>query len=190
MLINFCLSLWENLALSYIMANILLVFLSSPDNSLHSSDSMVSIYTSKLLGPSKFQLCLCSLNIWANSAQLVEAPDLSNVPPKYHKFTNFFSKTKAKVLVSHCPYDLQINLEKSAQPPVGFIYFLLTFKQETLKKFIEENLNMGFIQPILLLYSAPVLFVKKKNGSLHLCINFCSLNHKRITIHFYSFPTY
>jgi len=51
------------------------------------------------------------LNIQANSAKLAEAPDLSNIPFKYHKFTNVFSKTKAKVLVPHHPYDLQINLE-------------------------------------------------------------------------------
>jgi len=26
-------------------------------------------------------------------------------------------------------------------------------------------------------HDIPVLFVKKKDGSLHLCVNFCSLNH-------------
>jgi len=58
------------------------------------------------------------LDIQANSAKLVEAPDLSNVPSKYHEFTNVFSKTKAEVLTSHRPYDLKINLEEGAQPPV------------------------------------------------------------------------
>ena len=36
---------------------------------------------------------------------------------------------------------------------------------------------MGFIRPILSLHSALVLFVKKKDGSLCLCVNFCGLNH-------------
>jgi len=36
---------------------------------------------------------------------------------------------------------------------------------------------MGFIQPTSSLYSALVLFVKKKDGLLRLCVNFCSLNH-------------
>ena len=35
---------------------------------------------------------------------------------------------------------------------------------------------MGFIQPTLSLHSIPVLFVKKKDGSLCLCIDFHSLN--------------
>ena len=36
---------------------------------------------------------------------------------------------------------------------------------------------MDFIQPTLSLYSVPVLFIKKKDGSLCLYINFHSLNH-------------
>ena len=44
-------------------------------------------------------------------------------------------------------------------------------------EFIEENLNISFIQPTSSLYGALVLFVKKKDGLLYLCVNFCSLNH-------------
>ena len=68
----------------------------------------------KLLGFSNFGLCLCSLDIQANFTKLAEPPDLSNVPSEYHEFTNIFSKIKAKVLTSHYPYDLQINLEEDA----------------------------------------------------------------------------
>ena len=94
----------------------------------------------KLPGSSNFKLCLHSLDIQANSAKLAEAPDLSNVPSEYHEFTNIFSKTKAKVYAFHCPYDLKINLEKDAQPPISLIYSLLASEQEALKEFIEENL--------------------------------------------------
>ena len=72
-------------------------------------------------------------------------PLFANVPPEYYEFTDIFSKTKAEVLTSHCPYDLKINLEEGVQPLVGSIYSLLASEQETLKEFIEENLNMGFI---------------------------------------------
>jgi len=85
------------------------------------------------------------LDIQANSTKLVEAPDLSNVPSKYHKFAKIFSKTKAKVLASHYSYDLKINLEEGVQPLVGPIYSLLASEQEALKEFTEENLNMDFI---------------------------------------------
>jgi len=97
---------------------------------------------SKLPGSHNLKLCLRSSDIQANSAKLAETP---NVPSKYHKFANVFSKTKAKVLPPHCPYDLKINLEEGAQPPVGPIYSLSASEQEALKEFIEENLNTGFI---------------------------------------------
>jgi len=135
------------------------------------------LHTSKLLGSHNFELYLCFSDIQANSAKLTEAPDLSNVPSEYHEFANVFSKTKAEVLPSHCSYDLKINLEEDAQPSVGPIYFLSASEQEALKEFIEENLNTDFIQPISSLHGAPVLFVKKKDGSLHLYVDFYRLNH-------------
>ena len=134
------------------------------------------LHASKLLDFHNFKLCLHSSDIQANSAKLVETPDLSNVPSKYYKFVNVFSKTKAEILPPHRPYDLKINLEEGAQPLVGPIYSLSASEQEALKKFIEENLNTGFIQPTSSLYSAPVLFIKKKDSSLCLCVDFCSLN--------------
>ena len=100
---------------------------------------------SKLSGSHNFELCLCSLDIQANSAKLAETSGLSNVSAEYHKFADVFSKTKAEVLPPHYPYDLKINLEEGAQPLVGPIYSLSASKQEALKEFIEENLNMDFI---------------------------------------------
>ena len=136
----------------------------------------IFLHISKLLDSSNFKLCFYSSDIQANSVKLAEAPNLSNVPSKYHEFTNIFSKTKVEVLAPHCPYDLKINLEEGAQPLVGPIYSLLASEQEVLKKFIEENLNMDFIQPTSSLYGVLVLFVKKKDGSLCFCVNFHSLN--------------
>ena len=168
-LINFRPSLQENLAPSYVIANIPLVSLSFLDISLQSSDSAVSIpasetsvsnseqpniaiigataflYASKLPGSHNFELCFCSLDIQANSTKLAEAPDLSNVLSEYHEFADIFSKTKAEVLPLHHPYDLKINLEEGAQPLVGPICSLSTSEQVALKEFIEENLNTGFI---------------------------------------------
>ena len=199
--ISFHPSLQENLAPSRIAANTPLASPSFLDTPLQSSGSTVSIpasetfvsnskqpniaiigaaaflHASKLSGSHNFKLCLCSSDIQANSTKLTETPDLSNVPSEYHKFADVFSKTKAEVLPPHCPYDLKINLEKGAQPLVGPIYSLSASEQESLKEFIEENLNMGFIQPTSSPHGALVLFVKKKDDSLCLCVNFHGLNH-------------
>ena len=103
------------------------------------------LHASKLPGSHNFELCLRSSDIQTNFAKLAETPNLSNVLSEYHKFADVFNKTKAEVLPPHCSYDLKINLEESAQSPVGPIYSLSASKQETLKEFIEENLNMDFI---------------------------------------------
>jgi len=134
------------------------------------------LHTSKLPGSHKFELYLCSSDIQANSAKLTEASDLSNIPSEYHEFADVFSKTKAEVFAPYCSYNLKINLEEGAQPPVGPIYSLLASEQKTLKEFIEKNLNMGFIQLTSSLHGIPILFVKKKNGLLCLCVDFCGLN--------------
>jgi len=60
---------------------------------------------------------------------------------------------------------------------LGPIYSLSASKQEALKEFIEENLNTGFIQPTSSPHSALVLFIKKKDGLLHLCVDFYRLNY-------------
>ena len=40
----------------------------------------------------------------------------------------------------------------------------------------DENIANRFIQPTCLPYGAPILFVKKKGGTLRLCVDFRGLN--------------
>ena len=51
---------------------------------------------------------------------------------------------------------------------------------KTLKTYIETNLANGFIQPLKSLADAPILFIRKSNGSLRLCIDYESLNNLTI----------
>ena len=115
----------------------------------------------------------------AKSTTTSKKIDLSSIPEEYHKYADVFSKSKAETLAPHCPYNLQIDLKKDFHPPIGTIYSLSKFKQEALKEFIDENLTNGFIHSMSSLHRAPVLFIKKKDGSLWLCVDFCRLN--RIT---------
>ena len=47
---------------------------------------------------------------------------------------------------------------------------------EEVKRYLLDNLNKGFIEPSQSPFAAPVLFVKKANGSLRFCIDYRKLN--------------
>nr|GFD46451.1 putative mitochondrial protein [Tanacetum cinerariifolium] len=52
-----------------------------------------------------------------------------------------------------------------------------------LKEQLQEMLENGFIRPSVTPWGAPVLFVKKKDGSMRLCIDYRELNHITIQEH-------
>jgi len=45
---------------------------------------------------------------------------------------------------------------------------------------LKELLDLGFIKPSISPWGAPVIFVKKKDGSLQLCIDYRELNRATI----------
>ena len=65
-----------------------------------------------------------------------------------------------------------IELQDCKQPLYGLIYSLGPVELETLKTYIETHLKTGFIQPSNSLATAPILFDKKPDGSLWLCVNY------------------
>src|SRR5258708_1105825 len=113
----------------------------------------------------------------AKAASTAQPEDtLSRVPQEYHKFRDVLSGEKANMLAPHRPYDLKINLEEGMKPFHRPIYSLLPLELTALREFLEENIWNGFIRPSKSPWGSPVLFVNKKDGSLHLCIDFCALN--------------
>ena len=99
------------------------------------------------------------------------------IPLEYHDLIEVFSKQKADTLPKHRPYDLKINLIDDATPPLSPIYSLSEAEQLALREFLAENLSKGFIKQSKSSCGAPILFVKKKDGSLRLCVNYRGLNH-------------
>ncbi len=62
------------------------------------------------------------------------------------------------------------------KPFHGPIYSLSPPELTALQEFLEEHTQNGFIRPTKSLWGAPVLFIKKKDGSLCLCVDFHALN--------------
>ncbi len=133
----------------------------------------------KLQGSESFTLNLSAQSATARSTSVSDAPppDLPpGVPEEYREFADVFNKAKADTLPEHRPYDLKIELEDGAVPPLGPIYSLSQLELDTLREYIEENLRSGFIAPSNSPCGSPVLFVKKKDGSLRLCVYYRGLN--------------
>ena len=128
-------------------------------------------------GVQSFTLTISDPAVYGKATSVADdVPDLSHVPREYHDFADVFNKRKADTLPSHRPYDLKIDLEDGASPPIGPMYSLSQSELATLREFIDEHLRIGFIRPSKSPHGAPVLFIKKKDGSLRLCVDFRGLN--------------
>lgn len=104
------------------------------------------------------------------------AEDLTGVPLEYQDFADVFSKEKADTLPPHRSFDHHIPIEEGKSPPFGPIYSLSENELKVLKEYLDENLAKSFIRPSESPAAAPILFVKKKDGSLRLCVDYRGLN--------------
>ncbi|GJR20795.1 putative reverse transcriptase domain-containing protein [Tanacetum coccineum] len=76
--------------------------------------------------------------------------------------------------------EFTIELIPGAQPISKAPYRMAPVELKELKDQLQELLERGFIRPSVSPWGAPVLFVKKKDGSMRLCIDYRELN--RITV--------
>jgi len=135
------------------------------------------VRTCSLEGSTKYQLQLRPADsAKACSSSTSTLLDLDIIPLEYRDYADVFSKAKASELPPHRDYDLKIELEEGTSPPLGTLYSLSLVELSALRTFIDENLNTGFIRPASSSHAALVLFVKKKDGSLRLCVDFRGLN--------------
>nr|GEY84014.1 putative reverse transcriptase domain-containing protein [Tanacetum cinerariifolium] len=73
-------------------------------------------------------------------------------------------------------FEFQIYLVPGAAPVSRAPYRLAPSKMQELSTQLQEILDKGFIRPSSSPWEAPVLFVKKKDGSLRMCIDYRELN--------------
>nr|GFC60516.1 putative reverse transcriptase domain-containing protein [Tanacetum cinerariifolium] len=69
---------------------------------------------------------------------------------------------------------------KTSEPISKAPYLMALIELKKLKDQLQELLERGFIHPSVSPWGAPVIFVKKKDGSMRLCIDYRKLN--KITI--------
>ncbi|GJY72908.1 putative reverse transcriptase domain-containing protein [Tanacetum coccineum] len=127
------------------------------------------------LGTSLFTIDLIPLGI---------AKALSNVKVDEHKLSDIFI---VRDLVEVFPEDLsglppqrqvefRIDLVPGATPVAKSPYRLAPSEMQELSAQLQELQDKGFIRPSHSPWGAPVLFVKKKDGALRMCIDYRELN--------------
>ncbi|GKE56867.1 putative reverse transcriptase domain-containing protein, partial [Tanacetum coccineum] len=73
--------------------------------------------------------------------------------------------------------EFQIDLTPGAVPVARAPYRLAPSKMKELLKQLQELSDKGFIRPSSPPWGAPVLFIKKKDGSFRMCIDYHELNN-------------
>jgi hypothetical protein len=110
------------------------------------------------------------------SEEEADKDPLQGLPPIYHEFSKVFGEEEFKVLPPHRPYNLAIDLKEGAKLHHGPLYSMTELESQTLKKWIDEELAAGKIRRSKSEAGAPVMFVKKADGSLRLVVDYRWLN--------------
>nr|GEV04400.1 transposon Ty3-G Gag-Pol polyprotein [Tanacetum cinerariifolium] len=100
--------------------------------------------------------------------------ELSDIPV-VRDFTDVFSEDFSG-LPPQRQVEFSIELIPGAKPVAKFPYRLAPTKMQDLSKQLQEVQDKAFIRPSHSPWGAPVLFVKKKDSSLHMCINYREMN--------------
>ncbi|QRW23855.1 Retrotransposable element Tf2 protein [Rhizoctonia solani] len=117
------------------------------------------------------------------SEEEADSNPLADLPPQYHEFAKVFGEEEFKVLPPHREYDISIDLVPDAKLTPGPIYSMTDAESKVLKQHIDKELATGKICPSTSSAGAPVMFVKKADGSLRLVVDYRKLNditHKNV----------
>ncbi|KAH9763374.1 Endonuclease [Citrus sinensis] len=107
-----------------------------------------------------------------------QRPKLEDIP-MVNEFHEVFPKELTRM-----PPDREIEFKIDLLPRIASIskapYMMAPSELKELKSPLQELLDKGYICPSHSSWGAPVLFIKKKDGSMRLCIDYRELNKLRI----------
>ena len=74
----------------------------------------------------------------------------------------------------------RVKLKPGSIPPARPAYRMSVPEREECRRQLVDLLRRGYIRPSCSEYSAPVLFIRKKDGSLRMCIDYRALNQQTV----------
>ena len=100
-----------------------------------------------------------------------------SVPQEYHDLLPAFEKGEKNSFPPHrAGIDLEINIEEGKGLPDQKIYPLGAEEREAVQDYIRTNQDRGWIREAFTDGGSPIIFVKKKDGTLRLCVDYPALN--------------
>ncbi|KAJ1038880.1 hypothetical protein NDA10_003520 [Ustilago hordei] len=100
----------------------------------------------------------------------------ADIPKPYQHLRDVFDEVEADKLPHHTEHDIHLELIEGGKPPQGPLYLKGPKEMSELRRYLDENLEKGFIRPSKSPARSPVLFVPKKDGGLRLCVDYRGLN--------------
>ncbi|KXN84441.1 hypothetical protein AN958_12606 [Leucoagaricus sp. SymC.cos] len=94
---------------------------------------------------------------------------LKVIPKEYHSYLNIFSEEKVKHFLPPQKWNHHIDLLPTFKPKAFPNYKLAPKGMEELDKFLDENLEKGFIHPLKSPMASPFFFIGKKDQKLQPC---------------------
>ena len=134
---------------------------------------------SKLLNQSTWSILASVMDTREGEISLTTEPVVKEYPDVFPE--------ELPRLPSHREIDFVIELEPNTTPISRAPYRMAPTELKELKVQLQKLLDKGFIRPSVSPWRAPVLFVKKKDRSMRLCIDYRELN--KVTVkNKYHFP--
>ena len=70
----------------------------------------------------------------------------------------------------------RIDVQEGSQPPAQRMYGMSPSELAEVRRQLDGYLAKGWVRPSTSPYGAPILFVRKKDGTLRMCIDYRALN--------------
>ena len=98
------------------------------------------------------------------------------MPAAYYEYLNVWDAKKASKILPSRSIDHTIKLKDGAYLFTKKVFGISRKQATVVKKYINNIFKKGYIKPSILLYTAPVLIVKKLDRNLRVYVDYRALN--------------
>jgi hypothetical protein len=98
------------------------------------------------------------------------------LPPEYHDLEDVFKHKDEFKVPPYKGVNYTINLKPGMEPPYRKAFLMNLEQLAAVKKYINEELAKGTIEPSNSPYASLVLIVRKPNGGIRVCMDYRALN--------------